>query len=439
MTKVARPAYIETMSRMMRSGLALAAAVLTIVAIFVVFKNRSTPKPVREQAATAVPARQTSEPAVTAESVVLKPGDTLAAVLIRAGMDDASTAQIVAAAGEKFDLRKLRAGSELKLMRSETGQVNSLEYLMDADHTLKLSQDEGAYVAAVHDVPATIQTVPVCGTLEGSLFESIERTGERPDLAIQMAEIFAYDLDFYLDPRQGDEFCLVVEKKEYTNGQPPSYLRIHAAKYNNAGTVYEAFQFADREGKARYYSGNGKSLQSAFLRSPMKFQARISSRFSHRRLHPVLKRYRAHLGTDYAAPRGTPVQSVASGTVVFSGRSGGSGNLVRIRHANGFETYYLHLSRRLVRKGQRVAQGQQIGTVGSTGLASGPHLDFRIRKNGRFIDFQRLRLPRETTVPTAQAQAFAVVRDRYAAIMNQAAQPTELASAGATAAQAGTP
>jgi murein DD-endopeptidase MepM/ murein hydrolase activator NlpD len=290
---------------------------------------------------------------------------------------------------------------------------------------------DGAFAANVLEVPGTVRTVAVRGAIEGSLFESIEKAGESPELAIKMAEIFAWDLDFYTDPRQGDTFCVLVEKKEYENGQPPTYGRILAATYNNAGENYDGFLFPDEEGKPRFYSHEGRSLQSAFLRSPMKFEARVSSRFAHRRFHPVLRRFRPHLGTDYAAPTGAPVQAVAAGRVVFSARSGGSGNMIRIQHAGGYETYYLHLSRRYVRKGQRVEQGQRIGAVGATGLATGAHLDFRIRKNGRFVDFQRLQLPRAVRVASAKTADFSAARDQYRALMDAAVGATAVASAAA--------
>jgi murein DD-endopeptidase MepM/ murein hydrolase activator NlpD len=323
----------------------------------------------------------------------------------------------VAAVQKAFDVRGLRAGSALKLIHSNDGAFKSLEYLIDSDHALSLSRPDGAFAASVVEVLGTIRTVPVKGLIEGSLFESIDAAGESPELAIRMAEIFAFDLDFYSDPREGDEFCVLVEKKEYANGQPPTYGRILAAKYINGGKTYDAFLFPDAKGKPLYYSQDGRSLQAAFLRSPLKFEARVSSRFTRRRFHPVLKRYRAHLGTDYAAPTGAPVQAIASGRVVFSGRSGGAGNMVRIQHTNGYETYYLHLSRRYVRKGQQVEQGQRIGAVGATGLATGPHLDFRMRRNGQFVDFERLRLPRSTVIVAAQKAAFAAAQAQYARLM----------------------
>jgi murein DD-endopeptidase MepM/ murein hydrolase activator NlpD len=324
---------------------------------------------------------------------------------------------MIAAVEETFDVRKLRAGFQLTLTRSEAGTLESMEYVIDPDHKLQLSHSNGIFRAAIVDVPGIIQVVPVRGTIEGSLFESIERSGERPELALQIAEIFAWDLDFYTDPREGDQFALLVEKKEYSNGQPSTYKRILAAWYNNAGDLYDAYLFPDKDGRPQYYSRDGRSLRAAFLRSPLKFSARVSSRFSYRRFHPILKIRRPHLGTDYAAPTGTPVQAVAAGRVIFSGRSGGSGNLIRIKHANGFETQYLHLSRRFVRKGQRVEQGRRVGSVGATGLATGSHLDFRLRKNGRYLNFERLKPPRASKISAQQKETFAAARDRFVALM----------------------
>lgn len=362
--------------------------------------------------AAAVPATE-----LITESLPIGRGDTLADLLARAGVDQAARTEMIAAVQGTFDVKKLRAGSQLTLARSEAGVLESLEYVIDPDHKLQLSLSDGTVAAAIVDIPGVIREVPVRGYIEGSLFESIERAGERPELALQVAEIFAWDLDFYSDPQVGDEFCLLIEMKEYDNGQPPTYRRILAATYNNAGTLYDAYLFPDSDGKPQYYSSDGRSLRAAFLRSPLKFEARVSSHFSYRRFHPVLKIRRPHLGTDYAAPAGTPVQAIASGHVIFSGRSGGAGNLVKIKHPNGYESQYLHLSRRFVRNGQRVAQGQRIGTVGATGLATGPHLDFRLRRNGKFVNFERIKPPRATSIIAEHKEAFAAARDRYTAMM----------------------
>jgi murein DD-endopeptidase MepM/ murein hydrolase activator NlpD len=175
--------------------------------------------------------------------------------------------------------------------------------------------------------------------------------------------------------------------------------------------------FHDAWGAPAYFTPEGKSMKKAFLHSPLKFAAAITSHFSEHRFHPILKEYRPHLGIDYAAPTGTPVQTIGDGRVIFAGAKGGAGNLVQIQHTNGYTTYYMHLSRVLVRQGQRVQQGQSIGLVGMTGLATGPHLDFRIQRQGQFLNFERLPLPPSDPVAKRDWNEFASLRDRAIALM----------------------
>jgi murein DD-endopeptidase MepM/ murein hydrolase activator NlpD len=278
-----------------------------------------------------------------------------------------------------------------------------------------LTRDESSMLAQLVEIPGVVRETNVCATLKGSLFLTMERAGESPELAMRMAQIFEFDIDFYRDPQPGDRFCLLVEKKVYDNGQPPTYRRILAAKYDNAGSKHDAFLFGEHRA---YYSAGGRSLKSAFLRSPLEFDARVSSGFSYNRMHPILHTRGTHLGTDYAAPTGTPVRAVASGRVVFSALSGDSGNLITIEHTDGYRTQYLHLSRRVVEAGQHVAQGDRIGLVGMTGLATGPHLDMRISHNGKYMDWERMRSPRTVSLSAAQKQAFQAERDRLVAAMD---------------------
>ncbi len=414
------------MNRTLRLALGFT-GIVSVAATALILSLRPTGSPPDPHPALeAVPAA----PALSTETLSIASGDTFSDLLSRAGIDRNTIAESITVVEQTFDVRRFRAGSQLILTRSEPGILESIEYVIEPDRMLQLSYGENGVAAAIREVPGRVEVVPVCSELIGSLFRSIAEAGESPELALRIAEIFAWDLDFYTDPREGDEFCVLVEKKEYENGQPPSYQRILAAKYVNEGTVYDAFLFHGEEGKPRFYSRDGRSLQAAFLRSPLKFEARVSSRFSPRRFHPVLKTYRPHLGTDYDAPTGTPVQAVAGGRVVYSGWSGGAGNLVRIRHSGGYETYYMHLSRRLVRAGQRVEQGQRIGQVGATGLATGPHLDFRIRRNGRFVDFQRLDLPRTASVGQDYTEPFAAVREYFDELMEPELEPVETFSAG---------
>jgi murein DD-endopeptidase MepM/ murein hydrolase activator NlpD len=267
----------------------------------------------------------------------------------------------------------------------------------------------------------------VSGEIRGSLFESIVDAGERPELAMRLADIFGYDLDFYTDPRPGDTFRVVVEKKMFSDGSTSSYGRILAAEYDNGGRAFRAVLFHDASGHPAYYAPDGKSMRKVFLRSPLKFAAPISSHFSTHRFHPILKRTRPHLGIDYAAPTGTPVQTIGGGRVAWAGPKGGAGNLVEIQHTNGYTTYYMHLARVLVRSGQRVEQGQRIGLVGMTGLATGPHLDFRIQRGGQFLNFERLPLPPAGPVEKRDWSEFIAARDR--ALLQMPPPPSEQTTA----------
>lgn len=400
----------------------LGALILTIAAVVANFTGlMGYPPALHAEPALASIAPEISETPIL-ESLPIRPGDTLRDVIGQADLDEEIELGLVNAVDGAYDVRKLRAGTSFVLTRTALREPRRLEYQTDTEHILVIdfpeSPDAGESLAVrTEEIASTVATTPICAELRGSLFESISSAGENPELAIRIAEIFAWDLDFYTDPQNGDDFCVLVEKKSYENGQPATYGRILAATYNNVGKLHDAYLFEDKDGKAAYFSGDGKSTQAAFLRSPLKFAARISSRFTHSRYHPVLKIRRPHLGVDYAAPTGTPVQSVAAGTVTFSGRSGGAGNLVKVRHSNNYETYYMHLSRRSVKVGQKIDQGQLIGLVGSTGLATGPHLDFRIRKNGRYLNFESLNLPRESTVEAARMGLFKQKRDELIALI----------------------
>jgi murein DD-endopeptidase MepM/ murein hydrolase activator NlpD len=331
--------------------------------------------------------------------------------LQRFGIDAGTTAELAASVQPVFDLRQLRAGNELAIGRSVLGELRALRYRIDADRMLWVRPEGGDFRAEIQTIPSVTETVGVGGEVHGSLFEGITDIGERPELAMRLADIFGYDLDFYTDTRPGDTFRVVLERKKLTNGTVVSYGRILAAEYNNDGHAYRAILFHDGSGRETYFTPEGKSLKKAFLHSPLKFAAPVTSHFSAHRFHPILRRYRPHLGTDYGAPIGTPVQSIGEGKVVFAGRKGGAGNLVEVLHTNGYETYYMHLSRVLVRAGQRVNEGQRIGLVGMTGLATGPHLDFRIERHGQFLNFERLSLPSAEPVARRDWNEFAAVRN----------------------------
>lgn len=356
-----------------------------------------------------------------------------ATILQNFGIERDTAVRLIAAAQPVFDLRHLRAGNEISVGRSVLGELREVRYRIDADHLLSISPSGSDFHSEIETIASHTETVSVAGQIHDSLFQSVIDAGEKPELAMRLADIFAFDLDFYTDPRPEDTFRIVVEKKVLSDGEPVSYGRVLAAEYVNGGHPYRAILFHDDTGEPAYFQPNGQAMKRAFLHSPLKFAAPITSHFSLSRYHPILKVYRPHLGTDYGAPEGTPVQTIGAGRVVFAGPKGEDGNLVKIQHSNGYFTYYMHLSRILVHNGQRVAQGDQIGLVGMTGLATGPHLDFRIEQHGQFLNIERLKLPTADPVSKGDWNAFASARD--AAL----AQMPALAAAASAVAMTGLP
>lgn len=347
-------------------------------------------------------------------------GATFAQALGRLEVEPAVAAAVAEAAQSVYNLRGFRTGNRLAVGRSVDGELRMVRYQIDQDRMLWVRAEGHRFRAEIQRIPSDTVVVPVAGEVRDSLYNAVIEAGESAELAVRLAEIFAWDLDFYTDPRRGDRFRLLVEKKRYANGETVAYGKIYAAEYNNDGRAYQAVLFRDPSGRPAYYGADGKSLEKAFLRSPLKFAAPITSRFSRSRFHPVLKTRRPHLGIDYGAPTGTPVQAIGSGSVVFAGRKGGAGNMVHVRHSNGYETMYMHLSRILVHPGQKVEQGQRIGLVGATGLATGPHLDFRVLQHGSYRNFEALNLPPAVPVAKKDWAEFASLRDSWLGKLSEA-------------------
>ena len=339
---------------------------------------------------------------------------TFSEFLEDAGVDGATVRKVIEDARPVYNLARVRAGNRVSLMTSAQGELRALGYQIDADRLLWITKEAGRYRAELRAIPYTVTVTGVAGRVRSSLFEAVAEQGEGDLLTLEIADIFGWDIDFNADPRPGDTFAVLVEKKSL-NGQRWGYGRVLAAQYRNDGRLYQAVLFRDPSGKPAYYSPSGKSVAKAFLRSPLKFGAAVTSGFSHRRFHPILRRYRPHWGVDYRAPVGSAVQAVADGRVVSAGWDRGGGKTIRLRHAKGYETYYLHLSRILVRRGKRVQQGQLIGRTGATGMATGPHLDFRVKQGGRFRNFLRLKLPPARSVSHEDWDEFVAVRDEMLA------------------------
>jgi len=344
-------------------------------------------------------------------------GQIFSGALTELGVAPGAIGAILAAARPVFNFRHFRAGNELSVGRSVMGDLRAVRYRLDPERELWIAPENHEFHAEIKTIPTTTENAGITGRVADSLFNAVTDAGERPELALALAEIFGWDLDFNTDTRPGDTFRLVVEKKRYASGELAVYGRILLAEYTNAGHPYQAVLFHDAQGHPAYFGPDGKALKKAFLHSPLQFHAPITSHFSYSRFHPILKIYRPHLGIDYGAPEGSPVQTIGGGRVTFAGRKGGEGNMVQIRHTNGYETLYMHLSRILVRNGQQVVQGQRIGLVGHTGLATGPHLDFRIKQNGAFRNFETLKLPPADPVARAQMPQFVAERDRWVALL----------------------
>jgi murein DD-endopeptidase MepM/ murein hydrolase activator NlpD len=390
---------------------------------------------VSEQASLASQeARHMQQEIVIFSDKIVPPRHPFNAILQELGITADNAARLTASAQSVFDLRRLRAGNKLSVGRTVMGELRAVKYRIDAERVLLISPKGNDFHSEIETIPSETEMKAVAGEIHGSLFESVIDAGEKPELAMRLAEIFGWDLDFYTDPRPGDTFRVVVEKKMLANGEMSSYGRILAAEYVNGTHPYRAVLFHDPAGVPAYYTPDGKSMKKAFLHSPLKFAAVITSHFSQNRFHPILKEYRPHLGIDYAAPSGTPVQTIGDGRVIFAGPRGGAGNLIEIQHSNGYTTYYMHLSRVLVHSGERVEQGERIGLVGMTGLATGPHLDFRIQRGKDFLNFERLPLPPSDPVSKREWNDFVAMRD-----VAMAQMPAVSSQAGVSLAKNSTP
>jgi murein DD-endopeptidase MepM/ murein hydrolase activator NlpD len=337
---------------------------------------------------------------------------TITQVLLQQGIPVEVAHQIVECASPVYDLARVKAAQFYYLCFTREGKFSNLRYPVDDERYLTVYHDvaENRMIPVMKNFRYETRVEYVSAEIESSLFASIMSIGEKDQLALDLAEIFGSDIDFYADLQKGDSLRVLIEKK-YLDGQFSKYGAILAADFTNQQKVLTGILFEDEHGKPAYYAPDGKALKKSFLKSPLKF-GRITSRFSFARKHPILKIVRPHLGVDYAAPTGTPVQSVAAGVVTDAGRSGGNGNMVRIRHSGGYETTYLHLSRVAVKSGARVAQGDVIGNVGSTGLSTGPHLDFRIRQHGKGVNPAKIIFPPGAPVAAVQFGRFAALRDR---------------------------
>jgi murein DD-endopeptidase MepM/ murein hydrolase activator NlpD len=332
-------------------------------------------------------------------------GDTIAALLERLGAEDSATAEFLRNTRSARTLRQLIPGRTVRALTTAEGKLLELRY-QTGGTVLNVQRLEDNFQVTEQPIEFERRILMKAGEIRSSLFAATDTVGLSDAIAIQIADIFSTDIDFHRDLRRGDRFTVVYEML-YDQGEPVRSGRMLAAEFVNQGRTLQAVYFQYAEGQGGYYTPDGKNIRKAFLRSPLEF-SRISSGFSNR-FHPILKQWRAHNGIDYAAPTGTRIKATGDGVVEFAGRhQGGYGNLVVLRHQSKFTTWYGHLSgfAKGIRKGARVAQGDAIGYVGATGLATGPHLHYEFRINDVHQNPLRVVLPSAPPISPAQKPAF---------------------------------
>jgi murein DD-endopeptidase MepM/ murein hydrolase activator NlpD len=334
----------------------------------------------------------------------VKSGDTVESVARRLSGDDwiAWRDALV----RQLDPRRLVPGTPFEGRRTADGRLCSLRVGLDQRTELQLERTGEAIEVRRIERPVDSVVERIEGEVTSSLFAAVEHAGGEPELAVALASVFQWDVDFLRDVRKGDRFVAVVERRTI-DGSFYQYGTLFAARFVNDGRTLDAIAYPDDEGHIGFYDQQGRPLRKQFLRSPLEF-SRITSRFSHSRFHPVLQRRMPHYGVDYGAPVGTPVLVTADGRVTFVGQREGAGRMVTVSHANGYETNYLNLSRygSGIRTGVRVRQGQVIGHVGSSGLSTGPHLDYRVRLNGQWINPLSISSPPALPLPAARLPRF---------------------------------
>jgi murein DD-endopeptidase MepM/ murein hydrolase activator NlpD len=326
----------------------------------------------------------------------IQSGDTFGKILSEEGYDVASVHKITEQIKDTFDLRDIRVGKAFTLLKNKKAPHALQVFVYQPDKTSYYVVDlRDSINAKVYKKqrPVTIKRRIIAAQIEGSLAETLNKAGAGPALAHELSEIYAWSIDFF-KIQKGDKFAVTVNERFINDTVYDGIVNIEASFFEYKGKKIYAFPFKQNENakRADYYDEEGRVLKNMFLKAPLQF-SRISSRFSPRRFHPVQQRWKAHNGTDYAAPHGTPIMTTANGVVERTGYTAGNGNFVKVKHNSTYSTQYLHMSKILVRQGQRVMQGDIIGRVGSTGLATGPHVCYRFWKNGVQVDALRQKLP----------------------------------------------
>ncbi|RLU02630.1 MAG: peptidase M23 [Ketobacter sp.] len=338
----------------------------------------------------------------------VRSGDTLSHIFKRVGLGSRDVYEVMAGQGDVELLKKIHPGQTMRFDIEEQKLV-ALEYVMSRTDSLMIEQSENGYVAEMQIKEMVPFTSYAEGTIDSSLFLAAQKAGLSEGLTMELANIFGWDVDFVLDIREGDSFRVIYQEM-HLDGEKVKDGEILAAQFTNQGNTFTAIRYETSDRGASYFTPQGESMRKAFLRSPISF-ARISSHFNLRRKHPVLHTIRAHKGTDYAASRGTPIKATGDGKVIFAGVKGGYGKVVILQHGQKYRSLYAHMNNyaRGIRSGTRVKQGQTIGYVGSTGLATGPHLHYEFYVNGAVRNPVTVKLPHAEPIAKQDKEAFLTV------------------------------
>jgi len=392
-----------------KKALGPALLVLAGICLFaVLFSLGSSPDPdPKTQATKAEPAN------LLRITGIVEKGQSLYEIFKRHGFDPRELFHVKEALAGVHSAREFRSGQPYEIHVDPEKRLHAFVYWVNDDSLVRVTRAGEGYQAEKLNLEYEKKILCLEGAIEDNLIASMGGGQQNLLLALNLSDIFAWDIDFTTALRKGDTFRILVEGL-YRDGEFRKYGSILAAEFVNDGALSRAYRF-EVDGRADYYDAEGRSLRKAFLKAPLSFR-RVSSGFSKSRLHPVLNIRRAHNGTDYVAPKGTPVSAIGSGQVLAAGHQGGYGKLVVIRHPNGYKTFYGHLSgiAKGVRRGASVTQGQLIGTVGSTGMSTGPHLHFEMRVNDRPVNPRRVEIPAGQPVPEALLASYRAERDHLA-------------------------
>lgn len=352
------------------------------------------------------------KPQLKSITSIIEEGETLYAIFQKNDLSINELFAMKQASEDIHPLRHVHPGKSYNITADDNKRINSFTYEINDNTTLKIKRCDNGFSAEKFVIPYESRVLALQGRIDDCLINAVGSDGENMLLALQLSDILAWDIDFNTDLRSGDTFRIIVEGL-YLNGKFNKYGNILALEFVNGGKKISAYRF-EHDGRTDYYDSEGKSLRKAFLKAPLIFR-RISSSFSHSRLHPILKIYRPHHGIDYAAPKGTPVNAMADGKVSFAGYKGDYGRLIILSHSNGYSTYYGHLSSiaKNIQRGKRVRQGDFIGRVGATGLATGPHLHFEMRQNGKPINPAKIKTVKGKPILKNYVEPFKKVVARF--------------------------